>query len=403
MKFLIKGKKGTEYTEFEQEAQDMGAAIREASTKGIEVIIAKPIEEKVSFFKKLKNSKGGKVSMQDRIMFAKNLGTMLDAGLSLNKALRVIERQAKKKEMKQIATALVDDLAQGKPLHESLKAFPHVFSDLFVAMVAAGEESGSLASSLQVLAIQLEGSYNLTRKVKGAMVYPGVIISVMILIGILMMVMVVPTLSKTFTDIGAELPFTTKIVIGISNFMKDHFIITFGILIAALVSGIAFIRSKTGRYVVDVVVLRLPVIKDIVIELNSARTARTISSLLRAGVDLIEVLRITEDVLQHHAYKAVMKEAQTVVEKGEPLSGVFEKHEKLYPAFVSEMTHVGEETGKVADLLQNLAVFYENNVDQKTKDLSTIIEPVLMVLIGVVVGFFAISMITPMYSILNKI
>ncbi len=402
MKFLVKGKKGAEYTEFEMEAGDMNAAVREAGVRGVEVIIIKPIAEKVSFFKKL-NNKGGKISMQDRIVFAKNLGTMLDAGLSLNKALRVIERQAKKREMKLVVTSLIDDLAQGKPFHESLKAFPHIFSDLFIAMVAAGEESGSLASSLGVLSIQLEGSYNLTRKVKGAMVYPGVIVSVMILIGILMMVMVVPTLSKTFTDIGAELPFTTKIVIGVSNFMKDHWIVTFGLLVAALISGISFIKSKTGRYVVDVVVLRLPVIKELVIEINSARTARTIASLLKAGVDLIEVLRITEDVLQHHAYKAVMKEAQIVVEKGEPLSGVFEKYEKLYPAFVAEMTHVGEETGKVSDLLQNLAVFYETNVDQKTKDLSTIIEPVLMVIIGVVVGFFAISMITPMYSILNKI
>ena len=163
------------------------------------------------------------------------------------------------------------------------------------------------------------------------------------------------------------------------------------------------LHTKDGKNIFDKVVIKLPIFGMLIKESNSAKTARTLSSLIGSGVDLIQSVDITSEVLQNNLYKNVMSEVRVNVEKGKPMSDIFNVHEELYPIFVSEMVNVGEETGKLASMLQGVAVFYENEVDQKTKDLSTIIEPILMVFIGIAVGFFAISMITPMYSVMNNI
>jgi type IV pilus assembly protein PilC len=249
----------------------------------------------------------------------------------------------------------------------------------------------------------MEKNYLIQKKVKGAMMYPGIILTVMIIIGILMMILVVPRLTKTFTDLKTPLPGSTKFVIWLSDFLSHQYILGLGIVFA-IILGIYY-ASKTiaGKRAIDWCVLKIPVISLIIKESNSARTARTLSSLLTAGVDLLVAVKITGEVLQNSLYKDVLKRTEAVVEKGQPLSSVFEKEEKLYPIFVSEMINVGEETGKLATMLVGVASFYENEVEQKTKDMATIIEPVLMVFIGLSVGFFAVSMITPMYSVMNNL
>jgi type IV pilus assembly protein PilC len=174
-------------------------------------------------------------------------------------------------------------------------------------------------------------------------------------------------------------------------------------MIGTLVAFFKGLKTKIGKHIVDAVSTRIPVIGTIVIESNSAKTARTLSSLIGSGVDLLQSVRITQEVLQNNRYKKVLQETEEAVEKGKPLASVFMLHENIYPPFVGEMISVGEETGKLSSMLQGVAVFYENEVEQKTKDLSTIVEPVLMVFIGIAVGFFAIAMITPMYSVMNNL
>jgi type IV pilus assembly protein PilC len=225
----------------------------------------------------------------------------------------------------------------------------------------------------------------------------------MILIGIIMMVFVVPKLTATFADVKAELPGSTKFVIFMSKFLRDHYILLPIILLIIMFIIYQILHTKEGKNLFDRFIIRLPVVGNIIKESNSAKTSRTLSSLIGSGVDLIQSVDITSEVLQNNLYKSVMSEVRVNVEKGKPMSDVFNRHENLYPIFVSEMINVGEETGKLATMLQGVAVFYENEVDQKTKDLSTIIEPILMVFIGIAVGFFAISMITPMYSVMNNI
>ncbi len=291
----------------------------------------------------------------------------------------------------------------GEGLSDGMAKYPKVFSTLFVSMVRAGEESGKLAPSLTEIGSNLEKSYNLTRKVKGAMTYPTVIISAMFLIGILMMIYVVPTLTGTFKELNIELPASTKLVIWISDTLSSSPLLVFAALIGFVFLMRAFIRAERTQPFIDIFVLRLPVVGNIIREMNSARTARTLSSLLASGVDVTRALQITKDVVQNVHYKRLIQKAVDSVQKGVPLSSVFKERIDLYPVMVGEMMEVGEETGKFGDMLLDIANFYEAEVESKTKDLSTIVEPVLMILIGAAVGFFAVSMITPMYSLMDTI
>ncbi|MEK9182385.1 MAG: type II secretion system F family protein [Patescibacteria group bacterium] len=345
----------------------------------------------------------GMITMHEKIIFAKNLGAMLSAGLSLSRSLSIIERQTKNKRLKKIAVSLNEDISRGKTLSEAMKEHSQVFSNLLVAMVGAGEESGSLAESLSIVSSQMENIYKLQKKVKGAMIYPAIIVAVMLIIGTLMLIYVIPGLTKTFKDVKVELPMSTKIVIFGSDFMKNNSVLVFAGLIFTVGLLYAWTRTKKGKKSIDFITLHLPVISGIVKETNSARTSRTLSSLLSAGVPVARALGITGDVVQNSYYKEVLKESEQSVEKGGSISSVFIKNDHLYPIFVGEMMNVGEETGNMASMLMETALFYESEVSQKTKDMSTVIEPFLMVFIGAVVGFFAISMITPMYSIMNNI
>jgi type IV pilus assembly protein PilC len=344
-----------------------------------------------------------RVKMADKVAFAKNLGSMIEAGLPLTRALSVIQRQSRSVKLKEVTVALSENINRGGSLSTAMSEHPETFSQLFISMVKSGEESGSLTKSLKAVGSQLEKSYLLTKKIRGAMLYPAIVISIMILIGIAMLIYVVPTLTATFKDLNITLPLSTRSIIFVSEFLKNHYLLSF-LLFAFVVGGtIWFKRSVKGKRFFDTVYLHLPIISQIVKEVNSARTARTLSALLSAGVDFLVAIRITGEVVQNSYYKAVLKTAEANVEKGKPISEVFIAEGKLYPVFVGEMVSIGEETGKISEMLENVAVFYEEEVEQKTKDMSTIIEPVLMVFIGIAVGFFAVSMLQPIYGLVDAI
>jgi len=337
------------------------------------------------------------------IRTAKNLSAMLSAGLSISRSLSVIERQSSNKRLSTIVIGLSESVKKGSSFHEALTMYPRVFPEIFVAMVRAGEESGSLANSLLVVALQMERSEELVRKIKGAMIYPSIVITAVIVVGILMLIYVVPTLTSTFTSLGAQIPLATRVVVALSDFMVANVSLVFLILITVVVGSIFFVRSRFGSGVVLAVALHLPVIGELVRETYTARTSRTLSSLLASGVPVLEALSITKAVVHANAFAKVIEETEGNVGKGEPLSTSFSAHTKLYPILMSEMLAVGEETGKVAEMLKQIAEFYEEDVAQKTKDLSTIIEPVLMLIIGAFVGVFAVAMIAPIYQLSSAI
>jgi type IV pilus assembly protein PilC len=344
-----------------------------------------------------------RVKEYEKILFARNLGAMLTAGLSLSRALAVIERQTKNPKMSFVVSSVASDVRRGDSLHAALAKFPKTFPSLFVAMVRAGEEGGDLPSSLQVVADQMERMYDLKKKIRGALIYPCIIIVAILGIGILMMIEVVPTLAQTFAEMKASLPPSTQFIINLSNFLVQYtaLAIAGGILLLGLIY--ASVRTTWGRRGADFLFLHLPVIGGMVRQVNSARTSRTLASLLSSGVDVVTALEIVGEVVQNSYFREVIQIASKGVSQGETLSSAFVRREDLYPAFVGEMMAVGEETGQMADMLKRLAIFYEAEVDRSTKDMSTVIEPFLMLIIGAAVGFFAISMITPIYSMSQNI
>ncbi len=405
--FKAKKKTGEDYTETLQ-AEDKLHLYKEIQRRGDSLVSIN--ESKVRSGKGLSSLLGGKdivlfssIKDVEKINFAKHLSAMLEAGLPMSRALGVLEKQSKKKEMKDILVSIQEKIKGGGTLSAGLEQFPKIFSKMFIAMVRAGEESGNLEEGLRTIGLQLEKNYSLKKRVKGAMVYPAVILVAMILIAILMLTFIVPTLAGVFEDVGVELPVQTRAVIWISDTLLNNALLVFLASLILGVLGIVFLKTPTGGRFVDSVILKLPVVKTIVKEVNAARTARTFSSLLSAGVEVVPALSITEEVVQNSYYKPILHEAQDRIQKGEKLSSVFVENDNLYPVFLGEMMSVGEETGKISEMLDGVAIFFEDEVDQRTKNISTIIEPVLMIFIGVAVGFFAVSMLMPMYSIMSHI
>ncbi|MFA6077916.1 MAG: type II secretion system F family protein [Candidatus Paceibacterota bacterium] len=343
------------------------------------------------------------VKLHDKIIFTRNLSVMLSAGLPLARSLSILGKQTKNYKFKIALDSLLEDINSGMGLSDGMKKFPAIFSNLFVSMVKAGEESGSLPQALRSVGEQLDRTYTINRKVRGALTYPAIILIAIFGIAILMLIYVVPTITKTFADLHVELPGSTQFIINISSFLVNH-TTTFILGLAGFIMAAYFaIKSRRGGIVVSFIAMKFPVIGTIVQEFNSARAARTLSSLFSSGVPVQQAISIAADVMQNVYFKAVLVEAGEKVEKGATLSSVFKSHSNLYPVIVGEMIEVGEETGKLAEMLMNVAVFYEEEVEAATKDLSTIIEPLLMIVIGAAVGFFAVSMITPMYSVMSGI
>ena len=339
-----------------------------------------------------------RVSVAEKMIFARNLAVMIKAGLSLVKALDILANQTKSRKFRAVLIVLVEDIRRGKFLSESMKAHPGVFSSLFISMVKVGEEGGNLAENFQLISYQLEREYSLLRKIKGAMIYPAIIVITMIIIGVLMLIYVVPTLISTFEELEIDLPPATQFIIFISNFIVSHTIIFLMLIFIAAVLAAYLVQTERGKKTIAAIFFRVPVLKTLVQKINAARTARTLGSLIGSGVDILKALEITGEVLQNYRYKKILEETRIKVQKGSPISEVFKARSNFYPALVGEMIAVGEETGQLSRMLVQLAVFYEEEGAAATKDISIVIEPILMVVIGAVVGFFAISMIQPLYS-----
>jgi type IV pilus assembly protein PilC len=349
------------------------------------------------------NGKFSSVKEYDKILMARNLGAMLGAGLSLSRALAVLERQTKNPKLSTTIGEVAGDVRRGESLHAALAKFPKVFANIFVAMVRAGEEGGDLPSSLKLVSEQMERMYDLKKKIKGAMIYPCIILVAIFGIGVVMMIVVVPTLAQTFAEMQTSLPKATQLVIAVSNFLVQYTVVALALIVVFVGAVYGALRTQWGKRSIDFTLLHVPVIGQMVREVNAARTSRTLASLISSGVDVISALDIVYEVVQNSFFRTVIENAKVSVGQGEPLSAAFTRREDLYPAFVGEMMAVGEETGQTAEMLKRLAVFYEEEVDRKTKDMSTIIEPFLMLLIGGAVGFFAYAMITPIYSLSQSI
>ena len=343
----------------------------------------------------------GWVSLSEKIMFARNLRVMIASGVALPRALAILSGQARNKKFQKTLLKVKEEIIQGQAFSRALEAHPNIFSELFCSMIKVGEETGTLEDVLKVLVEQMERGHQIKSRVKGAMVYPAVIILAMLGIGILMLIVVVPKLAEVFSELNVDLPLTTRVVMAIGNFLaKFWYSIPLGILVIAIALRI-FSKTETGKFVLGIIFLKLPIISPIIKKINSSHTVRTLSSLIASGVPIVRSLEIVSNSSGNIYYKQALAEAAERVKKGAKLAEVLKKYENIYPSLVFQMIEVGEETGETSNILKKLAEFYEEEVANTTKNLSSVIEPILMLIIGAVVGFFAVSMIQPIYSMME--
>lgn len=336
-------------------------------------------------------------------MATRHLSVLLEAGVDLPKALGTISRQAQSEKFRSILTDLGRDIRRGDRFSVALQTYPQAFSELYVAMISAGEESGKLVETLRILADEMEKQHRLQSRVRGAMMYPAVVMFAMVAIGIAMFVFVVPQLESVFGDLAVQLPIQTRLIFWLSHALLAQWYF----FLAGAVGVLALVRfawtSDRGKSTRDAIFMRAPMIRQLVREISSAQMARTLSSLVSAGVPIVRALEITSRVVGSMQFRTSLQEAARMVEKGRPIHETLAQHPKVYPPLVVEMAAVGEESGKFSEVFADLAAFYEQEVEQRTQTLSTIIEPVLMIVIGVVVGFFVISMMQPMYSMIGTL
>ena len=343
------------------------------------------------------------VSLTEKLMFTRNLQVMISSGLPLPRALETLVQQTKSNKFKKALLKIRENVIKGKRFSECLADYPDIFSELFQNMVKVGEETGNLDEVLKVLSEQLERQYDLKSKIKGALMYPAVIVLAMIGIGILMLIMVVPKMAETFQELGIELPLTTKLVIGLGIFLAEKWYLFILIIIVFIPLLRLALKTKKSKKAIDFIFLKVPIISTLIKKTNSAYTVRTLSSLIAAGVPIVRSLEIVSGVLGNIYYKTALSQAAKKVSEGEKLSEAFKDYQNIYPLVVLQMIKVGEETGETSNILAKLAVFFEDEVGNATKNLASVIEPVLMIIVGAVIGFFAISMVQPMYSMLGAI
>jgi len=343
------------------------------------------------------------IPISEKLFFVQNLGIMLKAGISLSVALKTLAKQTNNKRFSRIIGDISKNVEKGVSFTESLKPYEKIFGQLFVNMIESGEISGKLEEVLKRLYIQFKKNHELVSKVKGALTYPAVILIAMSGIGIFMMIFVIPKITVMFKEFNAELPLATKIVILLSDGLVEHGLLCLIGLIVFILIIIRVIKTKKGKYIFHGLLLKLPIFSTIVKKVNLARFSRTISSLLKTDIMIIKSFQITANVLGNVYYRDALNEMSNKIKKGGTINEIINNYPKLFPPIVTQMISVGEETGELDYILEELAEFYEGEVDQTMNNLPSIIEPVLLLILGVVVGGMAVAVIMPMYSLTSAI
>lgn len=338
------------------------------------------------------------VGTKDKAVLARQLSTMLGAGLAIDQSFRILAAQTQKKVLKDAFAHIVTDLEQGNSLSFSLSKYNKIFDTVFIAIVRSGENSGKLDVVLNQMADRLELTDEFNSKIKAAMYYPAFVVCTMIVIIFLMMIFIVPQLKSVFADNNVQLPLATRMIIALSSFTVHFWWLDIIIILVVGGAFIFFIRSKEGGSAWDKLKIKVPIAKDLYIMIYMARFCRTMSMLVQAGIPIMETIAISADVIQNHVYTTSLKNVASQVERGIPISVPLQK-DKNFPPVVSEMIMVGEQTGKIGPVLTKLAEYYERETDTKIKGLSGLIEPVIIVIVGIGVGFLVFSIIWPIYSL----
>ena len=342
------------------------------------------------------------VSAKEFVIFSRQLAVMIEAKVPLLTAIKSISDQTVNPYFARILNSILSDIDEGKALSESLKKHPEVFSDLYVNMVQSGEVSGNLQKSLENLANNIEKNYTLTQKIKGVLYYPAFILTAFFLVGFIMITFVIPKLMIMLKETNAKLPITTKIFIATGDFMQHWWWAVLLAVILGVVALIYYLQSEDGKKEFDVIKLKIPIIKRVLQYVYLARFSENLSTLVRSGLPIVSALQISGKVIRNSVFEADIMEAAEKVKTGGTISEVL-TGKPNFPPIMAQMIKVGEETGRLDTTLDTMAKFYAREADQIVSNLSSIIEPVLIVILGVGVGTLVFSIIIPIYNIAQGI
>ncbi len=386
------------------DAVDQGALVSTLNRQGMQVLVVKG--ENAAGGGLLGFLKGGKkVKLKDRVIFTRQLSTMVSAGVPLSRSLATLQDQATTKYFKSVISGISKDVEGGMSLADSFSKYPSVFSDVYVNMVRAGEAGGILDDILKRLATQVEQDASMRKKIKSAMTYPIVILFITISAFFGIMMFVIPKIGQILKDLGgenAELPVYTQAMLNISNFMQHNFIVVLGGMFLTIYLIRRYIKTPKGKFQFHGILLKIPIVKTIVTKVALARFARTFAALMSSGVGVLDSLEVTGSAIGNKVIEAELKEAARAVKNGKPLSEPIAAS-KYFPAIVSQMIAVGEETGQIDTILVKVADFYEEEVEAIIDGLSSIIEPVMIVVLGAMVGLIAASVMGPISSLSQNI
>lgn len=379
------------------EARNIRQAAMELSIRKLLVINVHPLtEDSLAAIKALLFG----IKFTDVVNFTRQLSTMISAGLPLATSLSILVQQSKA-EMSRLVANLLQEIEGGTTFGDALAKHPGIFSSIYVQLVKAGEVGGVLDDILTRLANNLEKNKEFRAKTRGALIYPIIVIITMVIVAIIMMIFVIPKLTAMYIEFGAELPLATKILIGMSNFMINFW----WLLGAGIFGGFVLVRrwlnTKIGRRSYDRFILRIPILGELVKKIMLTEFARTLALLLGAGISLLQAMEIVTRGVNNTIYREALEDATKQIEKGVPLSKAIARYEE-FPPILNQMVMVGEETGKLDDVLAKLSAYFEMESEQAVKNLTTAIEPLIMIVLGIGVGAMVIAVIMPIYNLTSQ-
>jgi type IV pilus assembly protein PilC len=395
--FVYQGRSANGMQNGEIEAPDRSAAVGELRRRAILVTkIAEKTAPKITF------KFGGKVNDKEMAIFTRQFSTMIDAGLPLVQCLNILAEQSESKTLRSVTGQVARNVEAGSTLADALRRHPRTFDDLFTNLVEVGEAGGILDVVLQRLSAYIEKAAALKRKVKAAMVYPSAIIGVAIMVVIFMLTFVIPTFAQMFKDLGADLPLPTKVVLWLSTFVRTYILLIIAGMIGCVLALRSYYRTEGGRATIDALMLKLPIFGTLIRKVAVARFTRTLGTLVQSGVPILDGLRITARTAGNKVVEKAVLQCRAAVTEGktlaEPLrvSGVF-------PPMVTQMISVGEQTGALDAMLSKIADFYDDEVDTAVSTLTSLLEPIMIVFLGVVVGGLVVAMYLPIFKLVTLV
>lgn len=341
----------------------------------------------------------GSVPLQEKINFARHLSVSIKSGMSLIDALKLIQGQSNSKKFSHLLGKVIEDVENGQFLAQSLAKFQYIFGDLFVNMVKVGETSGNLSQSLLYLAGEIKKQREINRRIKGALIYPLIILIATIGVTLFLTLFIFPKILPIFVSLKIQLPFTTQLVIYVLSFLQFYGLYVLGGLVLLFIFGKGMLAVRRIHFLFDRLTINLPFISQVVMNITMTSFTRSLSVLLKSGMTLVDALEIARGTFHNLYYQREIEYMAEGVKKGESMARYLAQNHRIFPPMLTSMIQVGESTGNLEENLAYLSDYYESEVDETLKNLTTILEPVLLLTMGLLVGFIALSIITPIYQV----